>query len=593
MKAVTAIQRNSNHKIHAIRQILIPVILVLLFGMILYKCNQFTKEPLTSTAGQTYERATVTAVTRDNLAEDGNRYGNQQVTVRINSGTYKGKSFSATSPSGQLFGATCKPGMHVIVILSASSGTQVATVYSQNRIPAILAFIGIFTAAVCLIGGRKGIMSIFGLVFAFTAILYLMFPAIYQGASPILMAVLVSVLTTVVTLGLLNGFSRKTWSAMLGTSFGVAVAGIAAALFGAAAGISGYNVTEIETLSYVGQHSNLQIGQLLFAGIVYVYFRCGTMDFQAGGFLAPHVSGSTAAILFFLMIGAGAVKAGVMPLHSWLPAAMVAPTPVSALLHAVAVVNAGAFALLRVVCYTFGPELSRQCGGSTVMVWLAAGTIILSSLIALQKTNLKARLAYSTVGQLSYLVLGICLLSPYSVQGALYHMVAHSFLKITLFMCAGAIMVTTHKTDIREMWGIGRRMPYTMAAFLTASLGIAGLPFLPAFLSKANLILGAAKEGKPVLIAVLAASALLSLTYLVPVGYLAFSFRRTELEFASGPVRIPMGKRGRGVFFADASPCLLAPLLITVGISFALGIAPDFGPRMMQMARMAAGSIFS
>ena len=184
MKAVTAIQRNSNHKIHSIRQILIPVILVLLFGMILYKCNQFTKEPLTSTAGQTYERATVTAVTRDNLAEDGNRYGNQQVTVRINSGTYKGKSFSATSPSGQLFGATCKPGMHVIVILSASSGTQVATVYSQNRIPAILAFIGIFTAAVCLIGGRKGIMSIFGLVFAFTAILYLMFPAIYQGASP-------------------------------------------------------------------------------------------------------------------------------------------------------------------------------------------------------------------------------------------------------------------------------------------------------------------------------------------------------------------------------------------------------------------------
>lgn len=264
MKATIAINRKSN----SIRRILIPVILVLLFGMILYKCNQFTKEPLTSTAGQTYERATVTAVTRDNLAEDGNRYGNQQVTVRINSGTYKGKSFSATSPSGQLFGATCKPGMHVIVILSSSSDTQTVTVYSQNRIPAILAFIGIFAAVVCLIGGRKGIMSIFGLVFAFAAILYLMFPAIYQGASPILMAVLVSVLTTIVTLGLLNGFSRKTWAAMLGTSFGVAVAGFSAALFGLAAGISGYNVTEIETLSYVGQHSNLQIGQLLFAGII-------------------------------------------------------------------------------------------------------------------------------------------------------------------------------------------------------------------------------------------------------------------------------------------------------------------------------------
>ena len=326
----------------------------------------------------------------------------------------------------------------------------------------------------------------------------------------------------------------------------------------------------------------LTSGQLFLAGIVYVYFKCGTTDFVPGGFLSPAIAGGAATVLFFLMIGAGAVKAGVMPLHSWLPAAMVAPTPVSALLHAVAVVNAGAFAVIRVVCYTFGPELSASCGGSRVMTYLAAVTIVLSSLIAIRKTNLKARLAYSTVGQLSYMVLGVCILAPASLTGAVFHMAAHAFLKITLFMCAGAIMVTTHKADIRDMWGIGRRMPYTLAAFTLASLGIAGLPFLPAFTSKVNLITGAAEMGQPVFIAVLIASAMLSLTYLLPVGYLAFSKKTVNPDFAGYSMRIR----------DDANPRMLIPLLCTIVISFVLGIWPNFGPHMMDLVHMTVSSVF-
>ena len=265
-------------------------------------------------------------------------------------------------------------------------------------------------------------------------------------------------------------------------------------------------------------------GQIFFAGIVIVYAVTGTMEFTPGGFIKPDMMPMPWMLLvFFMMVGAGMVKAGVMPLHSWLPAAMVAPTPVSALLHAVAVVKAGAFCTLRVVLYVFGPEAAKACKGAEILAWMAVFTIIVSSFIAMRKYNLKARLAFSTVGQLSYIVLGICILTPYSTAGALYHIVAHAFMKITLFMAAGAIFVTTHKKDIREMVGIGRRMPYTMIAFTAASIGIAGFPFFVGFVSKANIIMGAVAMGKPVFVATLIASALLALTYLMPVVLVAFN----------------------------------------------------------------------
>lgn len=319
-------------------------------------------------------------------------------------------------------------------------------------------------------------------------------------------------------------------------------------------------------------------GQIFFAAIVIVYSVSGTMDFVPGGFItADMLPMPWALVVFFMMIGAGIVKAGVMPLHSWLPAAMVAPTPVSALLHAVAVVKAGAFCTLRVVLYVFGPEMAKACYGADILAWMAVFTIIVSSFVAMRKYNLKARLAFSTVGQLSYIVLGICILTPYSTAGALYHIVAHAFMKITLFMAAGAIFVTTHKKDIREMVGIGRRMPVTMMAFTAASIGIAGFPFFVGFVSKANIILGAVSMGKPVFVATLIASALLALTYLMPVVLIAFKKNVDNPEFA---------ERG------DAAPAMLIPLVITAVISIILGIAPNAGLHLFDLAVMAGNQIF-
>lgn len=199
-------------------------------------------------------------------------------------------------------------------------------------------------------------------------------------------------------------------------------------------------------------------GQLFFAGIVIVYWLTGTMEFRAGGFIKTDLLPlPLMAVLFFLMAGAGMVKAGVMPFHSWLPAAMVAPTPVSALLHAVAVVKAGAFAVIRVSFFVFGPDTLKACGAARILSWFAVATILISSFIAMKQDNLKARLAFSTIGQLSYIILGVAMMYPFGAVGGLFHIVAHAFMKITLFMCAGAVYVTTGKKNISEMVGIGRQ----------------------------------------------------------------------------------------------------------------------------------------
>lgn len=250
------------------KRIGIAVIIGILFLAILVKCNQFKKTELISTKGQNYEKAVVTKITRDNRAEDGKRYGTQEVKVKIKSGTLKGKVVTAVNPDGSLFGAECKVGTKVIVIVNQSGKNVSATVYSQDRTMAIYGFVLIFAAVVCAIGGKKGVQAIASLVFAFVCIIYLMFPLIYQGYSAIWLAVIVSVLTTIITLGLLGGFTSKTVSAIIGTTCGVAIAAIAAILFGKAAGITGYNVSDIETLNFVGQNTQIKIGQLLFAGII-------------------------------------------------------------------------------------------------------------------------------------------------------------------------------------------------------------------------------------------------------------------------------------------------------------------------------------
>lgn len=221
-----------------------------------------------STKGQSYEKAVVTEITKNNIAEDGNRYGTQEVKVKLKSGKFKGKELHAINPDGTLFGANCKVGGKVIVIVNQSNENIMVTVYSQDRTMAIYTFVLIFAAVVCAIGGWKGVKAVASLGFAFVSIVYIMFPLIYQGVSPIFITIVISVLTTVVTLGLLGGFSSKTLSAIIGTTAGVAIAAAAAVIFGKAAGISGYNVSDIETLNYIAQNSQIKIGQLLFSGII-------------------------------------------------------------------------------------------------------------------------------------------------------------------------------------------------------------------------------------------------------------------------------------------------------------------------------------
>ena len=271
---------------------------------------------------------------------------------------------------------------------------------------------------------------------------------------------------------------------------------------------------------YLGILLGTSIGFQLFAvGLTWVV--AGTLDFTAGGILAGKASDTTVAVLMALyLFGIG--KAAVMPFHRWLPAAMVAPTPVSALLHAVAVVKAGVFSVLKVVVYIFGLELLQTTHASFWLAYVAGATIIIASLVAMTQDNLKLRLAYSTVSQLSYVVLGAMLATTTGVVGGAMHIAMHAFGKITLFFCAGAIMVASHKTEISEMQGLGRRMPLTFAAFFLASLSIIGLPPMGGAWSKWELALGAAETGQAVLVAVLMISSLLNVAYLIPVAARAF-----------------------------------------------------------------------
>ncbi len=315
-------------------------------------------------------------------------------------------------------------------------------------------------------------------------------------------------------------------------------------------------------------------GQIFLVGIVIVYSLCGNLDFTPGGFLSADMAGSLQlGILFFMLIAAGAIKAGMMPFHGWLPSAMVAPTPVSALLHAVAVVKAGAFCIIRVCGFVFGTDLLSSLGVMNILQYFAGATVILASIIALTQDNLKKRLAFSTVGQLSYIVLGCCILNDRGYEGAYFHIVAHALMKITLFMCAGAIIVTTHKNNVSEMHGIGKQMPITMGCFAIASLGIIGIPGTVGFISKWNLTIGALKAGHHGYIVILLISALLALTYLLPVVYGAFFTK---------------DKTGAFAHYKEADLRMLVPICATAALSILLGIYPNFFVKLYELARLAA-----
>jgi multicomponent Na+:H+ antiporter subunit D len=278
-------------------------------------------------------------------------------------------------------------------------------------------------------------------------------------------------------------------------------------------------------------------GVLVLAGTVMVYWLTamvgtGTVTFTAGGIqeLATMANNDETLVqIAYLLLAVGfGVKAGLMPLHQWLPVAMVAPTPVSGLLHAVAVVKSGAFGVARVTLYVFGPEVAYQIGMGVLIASLAAFTLLAASFIALRKDHLKQRLAYSTVSQLSYIVLGLGIFGWHGLVGALLHIPAHAFMKLTLFFCAGAIHVETHTDHISKMAGIGKRMPVTLGAFALAAAGMAGIPIFAGFVSKYYMVIGGVEMGMafgPVgyyLAGALLVSGVLNIAYFWPVVYTAF-----------------------------------------------------------------------
>ena len=263
------------------------------------------------------------------------------------------------------------------------------------------------------------------------------------------------------------------------------------------------------------------IGLALPAIIYAASVTGGEMGFDSHGFLAGKVQGTEALVLLLLLVF-GFAKAGLMPLHSWLPGAMVAPTPVSALLHAVAVVKVGVFCILRVFTGVFGIAFLKQLDVAHVISWVAAITVLAASLIALTQDNLKRRLAFSTIGQLAYIVLGVSLLSDKGLVGSMLHIGMHAFGKITLFFCAGAIFVATGKKYISQMTGIGRQMPVTMAAFFVGAMSVVGMPLTGGFLSKLYLLWGTAETGQLLLLGVFLISSFLNAAYFFPIVFHAF-----------------------------------------------------------------------
>jgi multicomponent Na+:H+ antiporter subunit D len=307
----------------------------------------------------------------------------------------------------------------------------------------------------------------------------------------------------------------------------------------------------------------------LLPAMVLVYVQCGTLDFAIGN-IVPGIFPNNAAPLLvkitYLLCIFGFAKAALMPIHGWLPAAMVAPTPVSALLHAVVVVKVGVFSIARVMLSVFGINILNKLGLGIFTAYLASFTIIVASMIALTQNNLKMRLAYSTVSQLSYIILGVAMLTPNSITGGIIHITNHAFAKITLFFCAGAIFVATHKKNVSEMGGIGWNMPFTMVAFGLASLTMIGVPPVSGFVTKWFLALGTLDIHNTILLTVILVSSLLNAGYFVPVVYTSFFGKPNPGDNPSSG-------------FLEGSPFIMfmvVPLFFCAVASVLFGIFPDF-----------------
>ena len=397
------------------------------------------------------------------------------------------------------------------------------------------------------------------------------------------------IITTIYSIGYMRGLNEHGqtryycfFALALSATLGVAFAGNLLTLY------LFYEMLSLATYPLVTHHQDLEarssgrkyllyivgtsIGLLLPAMLI-SYDLAGTLEFSRQGFLAGKGSGTLIGILLIMFLF-GFAKAAIMPFHSWLPAAMVAPTPVSALLHAVAVVKVGAFSIVRVLTGVFGTNLLGGLDLGPVILLLASATILIGSLIALSQDNLKRLLAFSTIAQLSYIILGIGLLSPKGMTGGMVHIAMHAFGKITLFFCAGAIFVATGKKNVSEMKGIGRRMPLTMAAFFVGALSIIGIPPCGGFISKWYLVLGSLEAHRMTVLVVLLFSSLLNAAYFMPVVYKAFFCPPEESMFESGVREAP-------IF------CVL-PLVITALITLVLFFFPQ---PFLDLATMAVNNI--
>jgi multicomponent Na+:H+ antiporter subunit D len=312
----------------------------------------------------------------------------------------------------------------------------------------------------------------------------------------------------------------------------------------------------------------------LLPALILIYVLTGTLDFAPNistGIFPPDVNKSLVIMLYIFCLF-GFAKNGVMPFHHWLPGAMVAPTPVSALLHAVAVVKVGVFCTTRVMLYVFGVDTMHALNLGIPTAYFVGFTVIMASVLALSKNNLKERLAYSTISQLSYIIMGVALLTPAGIDGGLIHIVNHAFSKITLFFCAGAIYIAAHKKDISDMGGLGKTMPFTFGAFGIASLSMIGAPPVAGFITKWNLLVGSIQAHQIGILFILIASTMLNVGYFAPVTIKAFFGKRPEGETFQGIKEAPLS--------------MLIPILIACTISVLLGIFPNF---MMQFVKVVTG----
>lgn len=322
----------------------------------------------------------------------------------------------------------------------------------------------------------------------------------------------------------------------------------------------------------------LTAGLLFIAAAGIIYVHAGTLDFTAGGLEALRtMPDSLLLIVFLLMLGGVGVKAGIMPLHSWLPSAMAAPTPVSALLHAVAVVKSGVFGVIRVTGFIIGFDLMKEMSFDTILMILSGFTILVASLLAFKQDNLKRRLAYSTVGHLSYIVLGVSLLSASGLTGSILHIAAHATMKITLFFVAGSIYVHLHKENISQLDGVAKAMPWTMGAFTIGAMGLAGMPPVNGFFSKWMLGAGSLEAGLWIPLTILVISGLLNAGYFFPIVYRAY-FKNPGQEL-------------EGV--GEATPFMTVPIVITALLSILFGLDPDLFFGIFRLAEGIASTLIS